>query len=263
MTTHQDAAFVFPFGQPVLPYQHPDRGPRRVFVLGAYPSALHVRWQPPAPLRPITAVAVDNEPSPFWDGQDEVKRVEDWKLAVEFNESWGQVQPAGRFNGSSGLWVNEQVLKPLAIAPHEVWFSDCLDTYRCSKGLAARLDDTYRAASLELPAARLRSHPSEGQIVAEALNDHRQRLLDELTAAQPAVVVTLGNAALSVLGALAANATPLPKRLTLSPESYGQRIDLTIAGLTTVGLFALAHPGAPASYKALHQSWIDGRPSTA
>jgi hypothetical protein len=37
-------------------------------LLGAYPSALHVRWVPPPQLGidPVAALAVDKEPSVFW-----------------------------------------------------------------------------------------------------------------------------------------------------------------------------------------------------
>ena len=59
-----------------------------MYVLGAYPSALHVQWAPPAveghSLRPVRALAVDNEPS-----------------------EWGEATspPAGT-NGPSGEWVD-------------------------------------------------------------------------------------------------------------------------------------------------------------
>jgi hypothetical protein len=67
----------FPFGAPVasMAVEPKDKSP--VFVLGAYPSALHVRWTPPAGAghKPVQALAVDNEPWPFWDGGDERERV--------------------------------------------------------------------------------------------------------------------------------------------------------------------------------------------
>jgi hypothetical protein len=65
-------------------------------AIGAYPSALHVRWSPPPGLgKPVAALPVDNEPTPFWNGsRDEVNDlVEDWR-AEFFNPQWGQVTPA-------------------------------------------------------------------------------------------------------------------------------------------------------------------------
>jgi hypothetical protein len=59
------------------------KGRSPVFVLGAYPSALHVRWTPSgAGHKPVQALAVDNEPWPFWDGDDERERVATWYAAV-------------------------------------------------------------------------------------------------------------------------------------------------------------------------------------
>ncbi len=73
-----------------------------------------------------------------------------------------------------------------------------LDTYRISDGVAKRLADTYLpfAESVKAPPASLADHPSEDDIVREALDHHRQRLVAELEAAHPESMVTLGNAAL-------------------------------------------------------------------
>jgi hypothetical protein len=49
----------FLFGQPVLPSKPKADGARPLFILGAYPSALHVRWYMPGGQRPIQAVAID------------------------------------------------------------------------------------------------------------------------------------------------------------------------------------------------------------
>ncbi|MFN7143902.1 MAG: hypothetical protein ACK4YP_09015, partial [Myxococcota bacterium] len=168
----------FPFGRPVLPCPPSADGPRPVFVLGAYPSALHVRWVPPAPFRSIAALGVDNEPTPFWDGADQEARVARWKVDVSWDPAWGEVAPVGTLNGPSGAWVGERVLRPLGVARSGAWITDCLDTYRASTGAEARLADTYRpfAATVGLPMDALGTHPSEGDIVTEALRDHRARL---------------------------------------------------------------------------------------
>src|SRR5215212_6481198 len=55
---------VFPFGRLVVPCDPVATGRAAMFVLGAYPSALHVRWRPPqGEGRVVQALAVDNEPS--------------------------------------------------------------------------------------------------------------------------------------------------------------------------------------------------------
>src|SRR5438552_3616039 len=84
------AGGTFPFGQPVAPTRPSAVGPKRLFVLGAYPSALHVRWAPPAGQgRVVRALAVDNEPRPFWNGADQEERVLHWQRAVGWRDEFG------------------------------------------------------------------------------------------------------------------------------------------------------------------------------
>lgn len=162
----------FPFGRPVAPCPPSADGPRPVFVLGAYPSALHVRWTPPRPYRAVTALAVDNEPTPFWDGADQEARIESWKSAVRWAAAWGAVAPVGALNGPSGAWVADRVLRPLGVARGEAWITDCLDTYRASTGAAARLADTPRgngSAIAIVPSRQFTTH----RVVPGVFGAHR------------------------------------------------------------------------------------------
>jgi len=247
---------TFPFGQPVLPCKPSRSGKTPLFILGAYPSALHVQWTPPQPYRPIRAIAVDNEPEPFWTGAGEDARIEAWKAAVEWQPEWGGVAAVGRLNGSSGQWVEKNVLAPLNPQRAEVWITDCLDTYRCSTELAERLDDTYApfAKKFDRPLHSLGMHPSEAQIVKEALEEHRGRLMEELATARPELVVTLGNAALRVLARLAeVVGQPAPKKLDV--EQYGLRLPIRVEGRALEWL-PLAHPAAPEMYQQAHKAWM-------
>ena len=156
---------TFPFGAPVLPCG--DQLPHAVdaVLVRAYPSALHVRWTPPPAtgLPPIAALAVDNEPSVFWNGEDAQARVDAWK-ANHFNQSWGSVSPA-HLNGPSGKWLEENVLAGLRASGIANWFiTDCLTTYRLSDAAATRIQDTYErmvAQVDDLELAALLLHPSE------------------------------------------------------------------------------------------------------
>lgn len=110
------------------------------------------------------------------------------------------------------------------------------------------------AERLGLPAAELLPHPSENQIVHEAVTHHLSRLRSELAIAKPDVVVTLGNAALRVVSALA---DVRPTILKLSVEGYGVASSFTVGGVRMSWL-PLAHPAAPPAYQAAHAAW---RPS--
>ena len=72
---------TFPFGAPVksVGTSQPDRE-FSAFVLGAYPSALHVSWRAPNGQR-VSALPVDNEPYPFWDGADNDALFEHWRAS--------------------------------------------------------------------------------------------------------------------------------------------------------------------------------------
>jgi uracil-DNA glycosylase len=260
----------YPFGSPVGHRPPAGEGHRPLFVLGAYPSALHVRWQPPetAPVtRPIRALAVADEPSPFWpagNAIEEASLVETWCKSVDFSPSWGTVEPAGPANGSSGRWLDEHILQPLACARQDAWITDCLDTYRLSSGQASRIADTYapNAAALGLPRVEISPHPGEAQIVTEALATQRPRLLAELNEAAPRQVVTLGNAALRVFARLIdPSASPPPRFLTRS--SYGEPVTVQVNG-RSMSWLPMIHPGArfgsdSQSWPGTHQQWMAER----
>ena len=247
----------YPFGAPVRSVARQPSGHRRVFILGAYPSALHIRWIPPdgSNLGAVRALAVDNEPEPFWDGADDAELVDAW-AAEWFSASYGRVSPAGKLNGSSGRWVDEQVLRPLAARREEVWFTDCLDTYRGSRGQAKRIGDTYTpfADEADLPQAILGDHPSETAIVRQCLDGHQERLLDELDAVAPDLVVTLGNAAARVFHELIGLDGPAPP---LAREGYGEFVHVARLSGRAIQWLPLVHPGAPSTWQQGHAVWVE------
>lgn len=246
----------FPFGAPVLPCgaDSPDRCD--ALVLGAYPSAIHVRWVPPKAtgLKPISALAVDNEPTVFWDGADADTRVRAWSER-HFNPAWGDVAPA-RLNGPSGSWLRSNVLDPLSAAgAGDQFITDCLTTYRLSSGAALRLADTYEPMverTDDLESAALLSHPSESQIVREALQTQTARLTDQIASASPRVIVTLGNAAARVMTHLCGQTADDG---TLRPDGYGQARAVTVSG-RRLAWVSLVHPATPPIWQARHRDWL-------
>lgn len=225
-----------------------------MFVLGAYPSALHVRWRPPrGEGRMVQALAVDNEPEPFWAGADEADRVEQWMSQVGWNDAWGTVAPVSHLNGPSGLWVEERVLGPLRVARADTWITDCLNTYRASVKMLTAVEEVYEpfARTHRLPTAELAPHPSEAQIVNEGIDPNLVRLRRELTTAAPDLIVTLGNAALRVLrNLLGDDAAPVK----LTGANYGTELPATFNG-HRMNWLPLAHPAAPAPYQQAHETW--------
>ncbi len=250
---------IFPFGRRVKPCVPHISERRPIYVLGAYPSALHVRWTPPPPepFKPIRAIAVDNEPEIFWNGDKEFEHVDDWMIYARFEPKWGTVALAKELNGSSGRWVNEQVIDAFRTSRANVWLSDCLDTYRCSDKLAKRIQDTYSKLpkKLGLPRASLLMHPSEDEIVKEAIQAHRTRLVNEIENARPDKIITLGNAALRVMTNLVETKSDVPRKLVADVNFYGKPITVHTNSGHAMQWFPLAHPAAPKIYQAAHFIW--------
>lgn len=242
---------VYPFGRPVTPRPASASTPRPLFVLGAYPSALHVEWRPTIG-KLVRAIPVDDEPEPFWNGADAQARMAEWLdwLRPE-SQTHGTFSVPARFNGPSGAWVDTNILSPLGYKRSDTWITDCLDTYRMSTGVAARIDDTYAVAGL--PACHLGSHLSEDAIVREALSVHRARLRGELDRCRPDTVATLGNAAARVFAELAGLGQ---RKLTISGYGASQLVELAGRELTW---YSLAHPAAPVSYQNAHEAWVATR----
>jgi uracil-DNA glycosylase len=244
-----------PFGTDSSPRPASADGPRPMFVIGAYPSALHARWIPPedADLRQVKALPVADEPTPFWNGDDASARVKAWIDGHDFDPAThGSFFPAPKFNGTSGQWVDTNVLDALDCTRADTWITDCLDTYRLSSGARKALTETYDSARARYgwPAWNLRPHPSDDEVVQESASWHRDRLRAELAACRPELIVSLGNAALRVMGALLSAG---PERLEVT--GYGRRLSVGLGG-RAVEWLPLAHPTAPQRYQEAHRDWM-------
>lgn len=252
--------YAYIFGAPALPRPPSAVYPCETLILGAYPSALHVRWMS-IDLASVAAVAVADEPEPFWDGRDESAQFLRWLKTIAWDSEWGEVAPAGRLNGSSGVWLTENVLCPLGLKREDVWITDCLDTYHESKGASVRLDSTqFRRliARSAIPDRNLPAHPTEAQIVSGAQVD---RLASGLRKCRPSRVITLDNAALRVFIRLLDQPPPLPR---LSPDNtYGCPHSVRILLGSSAEWMPLAHPAAPAKYQESHRRWITRSHSAA
>lgn len=235
-----------------------------MFVLGAYPSGLHVTWQAPASLglaQPVVkALIVDNEPEVFWEGQGGQELFSHWRSTVGFDAEWGTVQLASNGNnGPSGAWLAEHILRPLGVTRDDCWISDCLDTARRNPGQTGRLADTYAPAALALglPEAQMEPAPlTERDLVREAHVKHLDRLRAELLACQPEIIVTLGNAALRVLRSLVQIEDNDPG-MGLNADSYGHPVRVRVGSVPTTWL-PLVHPRSgerTPRWAGTHERW--------
>lgn len=122
----------------------------------------------------MVALPVDNEPTPFWDGESsEVQELFDAWRQRHFDMRRGEASSA-RLNGPSGRDLENRWLRPFRYGRSDALITDCLTTARASTGVARRLEDRYERVVAELgaPAAELGCHPSENDIVAGTLAEH-------------------------------------------------------------------------------------------
>lgn len=252
---------TFPFGRTST--ERPPRtppGPASAFVLGVYPSALHVRWTPPAwhagdKPKPVSALAVDVEPVVFWEGTDPDpgELIEHWKTAVGFVEGDdrgcdGHVAGV-HLNGSSGASVNSLTLEPLGLNAADVWMTDAVPWFFVKYGSGTKreqgdvFNDVYNpyADIAGRPTASVPARPSPKKLVAAAIGSERERLRTEIFASGAPVVYTLGEEARQVLaGVVDSSSGPPTFRLTV--DDYGAAGAARVDG-RTVRWHALVHPG--------------------
>lgn len=249
---------TFPFGAPVhrLAVSAP-RSRVSAVVLGAYPSAFHVSWKTPDGRR-VAALPVDNEPVPFWDGSEAEELFEQWKDKY-FKPMWGSATPSA-MNGSSGRKLYEQWIAPLGITREDYFVTDCLDTAMMSTGVERRVtasggnDATYHRLieALGLPRVDLPRHPSEGEIVAQARENH-ERLGGQLAASGATTLITLGNAAARVVAELGGQPGGALER-----DSYQEVRSIDVGG-RVYAWHALVHPAVRPPWTETHRAWVEAR----
>lgn len=251
-----DLEGIFPFGAKSERCPAREATPAKAVVLGVYPSALHIRWVHPE--YGIRALAVAPEPWPFWDGKDEVERVEAWRKERDWDDDWGSALPAGRLNGSSGVAVRDRVLEPLGFKFSDVWLTDALPFFFIQSGKGKQGDamrgryDKFAAAK-GLEPHELPARPTPSELVRRAVNEEGERLRDEIQRSQAPLLITLGNEALQVARGILDD-PQLPRKLSPGHE-YGQRFATTLDG-TALEVLPLVHPGQrSAVWLTAHEEW--------
>jgi hypothetical protein len=284
---------IFPFGMVngPRPVRLPESGHCQQIVIGTYPSALHVSWRIPDYLiqtMPVSAtgrvasLAVDVEPTVFWDGVDADHLVEQWKRAVGFVDgdapgSHGRLSPAT--NGPSGVGLMDDYFGALPFRLEDTAFVDVYPVYFVKRGSAARrgqadaIEQEYDAVVDLLPGAEgshprfvrasLPLRPTPAQLPALAAERFGGWLTDVIAALTPQRIVTLGEEAWQTMGYAGFLHKPVSQSLAHSRHhDYGATGYLKVAG-RVIEWTALAHPGAvrqsakkPGGWGQVHARWF-------
>lgn len=252
------AVGVFPFGRPIRRVVQLDRGAKRVFVLGAYASAVHARWIGEKGVTLIRALGVASEPCIFWAG----KGAEDIVAAIDVPPGAGRLVPAPcSLNGPSGRSIDRDYLAPLGLVRQDAWLCDLVPHSCMNASQAAAIERHYvpKATEFGLPRA---DWPRLPKSLANAVG--REEIAAELRASEAEAIVTLGDLPLKWFGKAYGSKGSLGA-YGRDRQSYGRLHEIVIGG-RKLKLLPLVHPrqaaglgGHSAFWKALHAGWVRDR----
>ena len=247
---------TFPFGEPLSPVVQLDRGPKDVFVLGVYSSAVHARWIGPNGKTRVMALAVANEPRIFWAGEGAAEII----ARISVPREAGSLVPAKPdFNGPSGRALDERILKPLGLDRSRVWCAD-LVTHSClnpQQGKAVRERYTPLARKHGWPPVDMPSVPK-----ALADDERRGELVAELRESGAKTMVLLGDQPVKWFLRAFDDRWKRLSDFGVTPETYGRLHEVGIAGVE-YRVLPVAHPRQIAQlgrssrrWHELHEAWI-------
>lgn len=241
---------VFPFGEPVRWVEQSDRTAKKVFVLGVYASAVHAKWSCPNGKQKVGALAVASEPYIFWRGDG----VEALLESIHMPPSLGRLEPAApKFNGPSGLALDELILEALGLDRSAVWLSDLVPHSCANPAQLAAISREY----LPVVEAFSLPHPSVPEVPRRLADDQRrEELLEEVRQSKAELLVTLGDQPLRwFLGPLAG----AKRRLVdygADAATYGRLHWMELGG-RRIAFLPLAHPRQIARLGRSSQRWSD------
>jgi hypothetical protein len=218
-------------------------------IIGVYPSAVHARWVDVDGRTRIRAVAVANEPEPFWTGQEAEDHIA--TVAATVPAVVGRLVGAPGHNGPSGQALDGSVLAPLGLDRDRVRVADVDNRYLANPAQQQAIGRCYNLLAQKglVPPVSWRPRRPITKVPA----DRRPSLAEELEEAGPDWVITLGDEPLRALGLR-----------RLSPSTYGVPIAASLLG-RRVRLLRLVHTRQQARHGAsspawaqLHQDWVTG-----
>jgi hypothetical protein len=246
----------FPFGEPVRRVRQSDRGPKRVFVLGVYGSAVHAKWTGADGWVRVQALAVASEPCIFWRGEG----VEEIIKLVGIPAHAGHLEPADRdFNGPSGVTLDAKYLAPLGLRRQDAWLCDLVPKSCMNGGQSAAIAREYEPvrAKYGLPAATVGEEPA---VLAD--EKRREEILEEMEESGARELVLLGDKPIKWFHARYDGRFQRLADFGRTADRYGQVLESRIGGKIWQ-VRALAHPRqagklgkSNAAWFELHRRWV-------
>ena len=252
---------TFPFGQPVREVVQTDRLPRHVFVLGVYASAVHARWVGVDGRTVVTALAVASEPYIFWRGENADDIVQEINIPRELGTL---LAAQGKFNGPSGIALDELILGPLGIARADVWLCD-LVPHSC---MNPTQEKAIKRAYLPVAGEWGLPLPTVPPVPKSMADDaRRESILSEILEADAEVLVVLGDQPVRWFLAHYCSRWRRLRAFGTANRTYG-RLHFARIGGRELHVLPLAHPRqiaklgrSSAAWYELHRTWAQEQAS--
>ena len=248
--------YYFPFGEAVHPLVQQDRGPKKVFVLGVYASAVHARWKKDDKIV-CQALAVASEPRIFWDGNP--KEAADIISKINIPEQMGTLEPAGtHLNGPSAKVLDNQILAPLGFTRKDAWLCDMLPETRLNPNQFKIIQKEYepKVKQYGLNEVTIPKRPTNFCDKARS-----EEIISELEESQAETLILLGDIPVLQFLNLVAEVDYKSLQEYVDLYGYGNYSQVAING-KTYNILPLAHPrqiGALGAHSEkwykLHQEW--------
>jgi uracil-DNA glycosylase len=249
---------TFPFGQSVRNVRQTDRTPKRVFILGVYASAVHAKWIGVNQQTIITALAVASEPYIFWRGENAESIIQQ----ITIPQQLGTLLPAQqKFNGPSGIALDDLILKPLGLTRADVWLCDLVPHSCMNFSQERAITRAYLPVTQKygLPTPTV---PPVPKVLAN--EERRESILSEIHEADASVLILLGDKPIQWFLSHYNKRWRSLKDFGEQSGTYGQLHAAQIDS-KALHILPLAHPRQIAklgrssvAWYNLHQAWIHG-----
>jgi uracil-DNA glycosylase len=248
---------VFPFGSQLQKVEQIDKSPKKLLILGVYASVVHAKWIDVDGSIKVNALAVASEPYIFWKGENAEKIID--KISVP--EKLGKLIPADkRFNGPSGIALDELFLKPLGYTREDAWLCDLIPYSRINANQQKAIEKHYNPLikKFHLPECTIPKFSA-----AELKNQERvNKITDELEQSQADKIILLGDLPIKHFLSHFSNHKKLSD-FGCTINDYGKEHTVSIRN-KTYQVIPLVHPRQAAAlgrnnldWKKLHNEWIN------
>jgi uracil-DNA glycosylase len=245
---------TFPFGSKLKKVEQQNRSQKKVFILGVYASAVHAKWIDANEKIKVNALAVASEPYIFWRGDGVEKIIQ--TINKNISPDIGRLEVAHeKYNGPSGLALDEKYLRPLGITRDDCWLCDIIPFSRLNPNQKRAIDREYNPLikNFNLPVCTI------PEFAKTELNDdvRRREILEELKLSKADTIILLGDEPIKRF--LSYYTDNLYQKLTdfgNSSSEYGKKQKLEIDGKQYT-LIPLAHPRQVNKLGQSSQKWFD------